>query len=51
MIFVIVGLNFLIGSILTTAGEKKKNKPTQIIGYIFFILCAIIPFIEIIKNF
>lgn len=50
MIILLVLILFFIGSILTIAGEKKKNKPAQIIGYIVFVIAAI-PAIEIIKYF
>lgn len=51
MIILLVLILFFIGSILTIAGEKKKNKPAQIIGYIVFVIAAVIPAIEIIKYF
>lgn len=51
MIILLVLILFFVGSIFTIAGEKKKNKPVQIIGYILFIIAAAIPLIEIIKYF
>lgn len=54
MILFIVAILFLNGCFLTILGEKKKKKKQSIllfIGYISFLLAAIIPMIEIFKFF